>query len=428
MSTKVDTMDNGMIKLTIEVSAEQFEKGMNEAYLKNRKSIQIPGFRKGKVPRKLVEQSYGKEIFYEDAANYCIPDAYEQALTEIEHKVVSRPEIDVVQIESGKPFIFTAEVAIKPEVELGEYKGLAASKEIEVVTEEEIKAELDLVRDKNARLVSVTDRPVQADDMAVIDFEGFIDGQAFDGGKDQDYELTIGSHSFIDDFEEQLIGKSVDEEVEVNVHFPADYQQADLAGKPALFKVLIKEIKEKELPELDDEFAMDVSDFDTLAEYKASIKADLEKERQEAADQKFKEQILEQAIENAKLDIPEPMLAYETEQMEYELRQNLQYQGMGLEQYLGYMGQSIEDFRESIKPQAIKRIKAELTLEAIAKENQIEISDEEVEAELQKQAEAYKMELDKIKEHFTEEAKEELIENLKIQKARDFVVDLAVVK
>jgi trigger factor len=425
MSTIVEQLENSMVKLTIEVSAEQFEKAINEAYNKNKKSIQIPGFRKGKAPRKLIEKTYGVGMFYEDAANICIPEAYDKAVEAEGLEVVSRPSIDVTQIESKKAFIFTAEVAVKPEAVLGEYKGLTASKDSVEVSDEEIIKELDGVREQNSRLVDVTDRAIEDGDKVNIDFEGFIDEVAFEGGKGESYDLTIGSHSFIDNFEEQLIGKNIDEELDVTVNFPEEYQQPDLAGKPALFKVKINGIKYKELPELDDDLAKDVSEFDTIEEYKASIKANLIEKAETQATNKLKDTLLEMAVENATLTLPDPMVDLEAENMTYEMAQRLQYQGLSIEQYFQYTGQNMDSLKESMKGEAEKKIKARLVLEAIAKAEGIEATDDDVEAEIVKMAEMYNMEVDKIKETIGEDEKDSIKQDLLNQKAYDLIVENA---
>ena len=428
MSTKIETLENSMVKLTIEVSAEQFEKGLNEAYNKNKKSIQIPGFRKGKAPRKLIEKTYGVGTFYEDAANFCIPVAYDAAVEEEKLEVVSRPSIDVTQIEAGKPFIFTAEVAVKPEASLGEYKALEVTKDPVEVTEEAIVAELDQVREQNSRLVEVTDRPIQDEDQVNIDFEGFVDEVAFEGGKAEGFDLTIGSHSFIDNFEEQLIGKSIGDELDVNVTFPEEYQQEELAAKPALFKVKINGIKFKELPELDDDLAKDVSEFDTLDAYKESIKLKLTETAETAADNKLKDAVLDLAVENATIDLPAPMVDLESENMVYDMANRLQQQGLSIEQYFQYTGQNMDSMKESMKGEAEKKIKARIVLEAIATAENLEVTDADVEAEIVRMAELYNMELDKIKETIGNDESDSIKQDLLNQKAFDFIVANANIK
>ena len=402
MSVQVENLEKSMAKLTIEVSAEQFEAAMQKAYIKNKGRIQLPGFRKGKAPRAMIEKMYGAGIFYEDAANEIIPEAYEEAAKESGLVITSQPEIDVTQIEKGKSFIFTATVAVKPEVTLGEYKGLEYEAQPVEVTDEEVEEELKKVQNQQARTVTVEDRPVADGDIVTIDYEGFVDGTAFAGGKGTDYDLTIGSHSFIDTFEEQLVGKNAGEETEVNVTFPEQYHEASLAGKPATFKVTVKAIKAKELPELDDEFASEVSDFETLDEYKADLKTKaLERKEKEAKTAK-QNALVDKAVENASMEIADAMITSQARNMANDFAQRLQMQGMTVDQYLQYTGLTREALVDQMKPQAETRIKNRLVLEAIAKAENIEVSDEEVEAEMQKMADAYKMELDKVKEYLGE--------------------------
>lgn len=425
MSVQVENLEKSMAKLTIEVSAEQFEAAMQKAYIKNKGRIQLPGFRKGKAPRAMIEKMYGAGIFYEDAANEIIPEAYEEAAKESGLVITSQPEIDVTQIEKGKSFIFTATVAVKPEVTLGEYKGLEYEAQPVEVTDEEVEEELKKVQNQQARTVTVEDRPVADGDIVTIDYEGFVDGTAFAGGKGTDYDLTIGSHSFIDTFEEQLVGKNAGEETEVNVTFPEQYHEASLAGKPATFKVTVKAIKAKELPELDDEFASEVSDFETLDEYKADLKAkDLERKEKEAKTAK-QNALVDKAVENASMEIADAMITSQARNMANDFAQRLQMQGMTVDQYLQYTGLTREALVDQMKPQAETRIKNRLVLEAIAKAENIEVSDEEVEAEMQKMADAYKMELDKVKEYLGEAGKDSLKDDLAVQKAVDLVVDSA---
>ncbi|MCT4596874.1 MAG: trigger factor [Vallitalea sp.] len=425
MNAKVETLEKSMVKLTIEVDAERFEEGMKHAYNKNKSKITVPGFRKGKVPRQLIEKTYGSEVFYEDAVNYIIPEAYDKAVEENNLEVVSRPDVDVQQVEKGKPMIFTAEVAVKPEVTLGEYKELEVSKVELEVTEEDINADIEKVREQNSRLINVTDRAVQDDDQVVIDFEGFVDGEAFEGGKGENYSLTIGSHSFIDTFEEQLVGKNIGEEVEVNVTFPEEYQQEDLQGKPALFKVKINEIKYKELPEVDDEFVKDVSEFDTLDEYKEDIKAKLLEQKEKTAKGQKQEEVLEKAIENASMEIAEPMIELQAENMTHEFAQRMQYQGLSLEQYFAFTGQNMATLKDNMKTEAEKRIKSRLVLEAIAKSEDIQVSDEDLKAELEKMASMYNMEYDKLADTMGNEEKESIRDDIKNQKALDLIVEQA---
>ena len=425
MSVQVENLEKSMAKLTIEVSAEQFEAAMQKAYIKNKGRIQLPGFRKGKAPRAMIEKMYGAGIFYEDAANEIIPEAYEEAAKESGLVITSQPEIDVTQIEKGKSFIFTATVAVKPEVTLGEYKGLEYEAQPVEVTDEEVEEELKKVQNQQARTVTVEDRPVADGDIVTIDYEGFVDGTAFAGGKGTDYDLTIGSLSFIDTFEEQLVGKNAGEETEVNVTFPEQYHEASLAGKPATFKVTVKAIKAKELPELDDEFASEVSDFETLDEYKADLKTKaLERKEKEAKTAK-QNALVDKAVENASMEIADAMITSQARNMANDFAQRLQMQGMTVDQYLQYTGLTREALVDQMKPQAETRIKNRLVLEAIAKAENIEVSDEEVEAEMQKMADAYKMELDKVKEYLGEAGKDSLKDDLAVQKAVDLIVDSA---
>lgn len=426
MSTQVEKLENNMIKLTIEVSAEKFEEGINDAFKKNKNKIQVPGFRKGRVPRKLIEATYGADMFYEEAANYCIPEAYETAIDEIEEVVVSRPNIDVIQIESGKTFIFTAEVAIKPEVTLGDYKGLEIEKAEAKVEDADVNAEIDKVREQNSREISVTDRAIEDGDIVNIDFEGSVDGEVFQGGTAQGHDLVIGSKSFIDNFEEQLVGKNINEELEVSVTFPEEYQQKDLAGKPAIFKVKINEIKVKELPEANDDLAMDVSEFDTLEAYKNDIKENLMKTRTESVENGFKDAALDKAVENATIDIPEAMIEFEVEQMLYEMQQSLSQQGLSIEQYLGFMGQNIETFKATLKPQAVKRISQSLVLEAIGNAESIVPTDAEIETEITERAEAYQMEATELREKLGEDGLKDIRSNLISRTALDLLATEAV--
>ncbi len=426
MSLQVENLEKNMVKFTIESSAEEFEAALEKAYQKNKGKMNVQGFRKGKAPRAIIEKMYGAGIFYEDAANIIIPDAYEKAAEESKLDIVSRPEIDVIQIEKGKSFIFTAEVAVKPEVTLGQYKGIEVEKKSAEVTEEEINAELDKVREQNSRTITVDDRAVQNGDMAVIDYEGFVDGTPFEGGKGENYSLTIGSHSFIDTFEDQLIGKNIGEEVEVNVTFPAEYHAADLASKPALFKVAIKEIKVKELPELDDDFAQDVSEFDTLADYKEDIKKHILEKKEKDVKRAKEDAVVEKIIENATMDIPEAMIETQTRQMADEFAQRLQMQGLSVEQYFQFTGMNVQKLLEEMKPQALQRIKTRLVLEAIVKAENITISDEDLEKEIVDMASSYQMEVDKLKELISDKEKEQISLDMAVQKAVDVVYEAAV--
>lgn len=425
MSVQLEKLEKNMAKLTIEVSAQELEKAIEGAYQKNKNKISIPGFRKGKVPRHMIEKMYGKEIFYEDAANALIPDAYEKAVEECEEDIVSSPSIDVVQIEAGKPFIFTAEVALKPEVKLGKYKGVKVPKADVTVTDEEIDAEINKERERNARNIEVNDRAVKDGDMTVLDFEGFVDGVAFEGGKGENYPLTIGSGAFIPGFEEQLVGAEIGKEVEVNVTFPEDYQAEDLKGKAALFKCTVKEIKEKELPELDDEFASEVSEFDTLAEYKADVKGKLEERKAKEAKDDKEAAVIEAIVKDSDMEIPEAMLETQQRQMIDEFAQRIQMQGLSLEQYFQFTGTSYERMLEEVKPQADKRIRSRLVLEAVVKAENIEATDEDYEEELKTMAEAYQMEVDKIKEMLPEKSADQIKKDIAVRKAADFVVENA---
>ena len=426
MSLQVEKLEHNMAKLTIEVSAEELEKALQGAYNKQKKNISIPGFRKGKVPRQMIEKMYGPEVFYDDAANQLIPEAYGKVFDEEDLEIVSQPKIDIVQIEKGKPFIFTAEVALKPEVTLGEYKGLKVDKISNRVTQKEIEAKLAEEQEKNARTVSVTDRPVQDKDEVVLDFEGFVDGVAFEGGKGENYPLTIGSGAFIPGFEEQLIGANLEEEKEVKVKFPEEYHAKDLAGKDAVFKCTVHEIKVKELPELDDEFASEVSEFETLDEYKADIKAKIKEQKIAEGKRKQEDKAVEEAIANAQMDIPDAMVETEVRQMANDFAQRLQQQGLTLDQYFQFTGMTADKMTEELKPQALRRIQTRLVLEAIVKAENIEISDEKIDEEIQKMADAYKMEADKLKEFMGEKEKEQMKLDMAVQEAVTFLVDNAV--
>ncbi len=425
MSVKVEKLEKNMAKLTIEVPAEEMEKATEAAYQKNKNSMSVPGFRKGKVPRAMIEKMYGKGVFLEEAANSVIPGAYEKAYDECGEDIVSSPEIDVVTLEPGQTFVFTATVALKPQVTLGKYKGVKIDKVETEVTEEEVNAVIERERENNSRTKSVEGRPIKDKDTAVIDYEGFVDGNAFEGGKGENYDLVIGSHSFIDTFEDQLIGKNAGEEVEVNVTFPEEYHAKELAGKPALFKVTIKDIKEKELPELDDEFAAEVSEFDTLDEYKADVRKNLlEKKEADAKNQKEMAAI-EAVIADAAMEIPDAYVQTVQRQMVDEFAQRIQMQGLSMEQYLKLTGSNIAMMEEQIKPQALKRIQSRLVLEAVVEAEKIETSEEDFEKEAARLAEAYKMETDQVKEMIGEKGKEEIMKDLAVTKAAEFVTENA---
>ena len=428
MSEQVEKLEKNMAKLTIEVSAAEFEKALEDAFLKNKNKISVPGFRKGKVPRQMVEKMYGPEIFYEDAANALIPDAYSKALDECEEDIVSSPEIDVTQIEKGKSFIFTATVALKPEVKLGKYKGVKVEAAEVTVTDEEVDAKIEKERENNARTIEVTDRPVKDGDMTVLDFEGFVDGVAFDGGKGENYPLTIGSGAFIPGFEEQLVGAEIGKEVEVNVTFPEDYQAEELKGKAAVFKCTIKEIKEKELPALDDEFASEVSEFDTLEEYKKDVKETLTIEKEKAARDAKEAAVIDAIIADSDMDIPEAMVTTQQKQMIDEFAQRMQMQGLSMEQYFQFTGATLDKMMEQVKPQAETRIKSRLVLEAVAAKEGIEATEEDYEEEIKTMAEVYQMEPDKIKEMLPEKSVKGIKEDIAVKKAAEFVVNNAKAK
>lgn len=426
MSYTVENLEKSMAKITITVDADAFEEAMVKSYNKNKKNISIQGFRKGKAPRKMVEKLYGPEVFYEDAANFAIPDAYEEAAKESGLEIVSRPEIDVVEIEKGKDFIFTATVAVKPEVTLGDYKGIEVEKKTVKVMAADVNAEIDKVREQNSRMITVENRGIKKDDTAVIDFEGFVDGEPFQGGKGEDYSLIIGSHSFIDTFEDQLVGKKAGEEVDVNVTFPEEYHEASLKGKPALFKVTVKEIKKKELPKLDDEFASEVSEFETLKEYKASVKKNLTERRKEEAKREKENEVVEKVVENITVELPEPMVDEQTQQMIQEFAGRLSSQGLSFDQYMQMTGMTVDALMGQMKPEAEKRIRTRLALEAIVDAEKIKATAKDIDKEIENMANMYQMEVDKIKEMIGDAEKEQIGKDLAVQKAVDFVVKNAV--
>ena len=425
MSYTVENLEKSMAKITITVDADAFEEAMVKSYNKNKKNISIQGFRKGKAPRKMVEKLYGPEVFYEDAANFAIPDAYEAA-KESGLEIVSRPEIDVVEIEKGKDFVFTATVAVKPEVTLGDYKGIEVEKKTVKVMAADVNAEIDKVREQNSRMITVENRGIKKDDTAVIDFEGFVDGEPFQGGKGEDYSLVIGSHSFIDTFEDQLVGKKAGEEVDVNVTFPEEYHEASLKGKPALFKVTVKEIKKKELPKLDDEFASEVSEFETLKEYKASVKKNLTERRKEEAKREKENEVVEKVVENITVELPEPMVDEQTQQMIQEFAGRLSSQGLSFDQYMQMTGMTVDALMGQMKPEAEKRIRTRLALEAIVDAEKIKATAKDIDKEIENMANMYQMEVDKIKEMIGDAEKEQIGKDLAVQKAVDFVVKNAV--
>lgn len=423
MSVQVENLEKNMAKLTIEVSAEDLEKALEAAYQKEKNKISIPGFRKGKVPRAMVEKMYGAAVFYEEAANILMQQNYPAAVEESGADIVSRPTIDIVQIEKGKPFIFTAEVAVRPEVTLGKYMGVTVTKIDCTVSDEEVAEALEKERNNNSRTISVTDRPVQEGDTAVIDYEGFVDGVAFEGGKGENHSLEIGSHSFIDTFEDQLVGKNVGDEVEVNVTFPEQYHAADLAGKPAMFKVKINEIKVKELPELDDEFAQDVSEFDTLAEYKEDLKKRLEEQKENEAKRTKEDEAIQKIIDKSKMELPDAMVDTQCENMIEEFAQRIAQSGLSMEQYMQFSGLTLDALKEQVRPEAVSRIQSSLVLEAIAKAENIEVTDEDIDAEIEKMASMYGMEADKLKGYMGDAEKNSMKRDLEIQKAVALIMD-----
>ena len=427
MSLQVENLEHNMAKLTITVSAEEVEKALQAAYLKQRSKISLPGFRKGKVPRQMIEKMYGPEVFYDEAANHMISEAYGKAYDECELEIASQPTIDVVQLEKGKDFIFTAEVAVKPEVKLGEYKGLKVDKVSTRVMQKEVDEEIEKERERNARTVEVTDRAVQDKDIVTLDFEVFVDGVAFEGGKGENYPLTIGSGAFIPGFEEQLIGAEIDKETEVKVTFPEEYQAKELAGKEAVFKCTVHEIKAKELPELDDEFASEVSEeAETLEDYKAEVKAKIKERKENEGKEKKENQAVEQAVANAEIDLPAPMVDLQAKQMADDFARRIMQQGMSVEQYFQFTGLNEEKMMEELKPQAEKRIRTRLVLEAIVAAENIEVSDERLDEELQKMADSYQMEVEKLKEFMGENEKKQMKEDIAVQDAVTLITEAAV--
>ena len=425
MSLQVEKMEKNMAKLTIEVAAEDLEKAMQNAYQKAKGRISIPGFRKGKAPRKMIEQMYGKGVFLEDAVNALIPEHYSKALAECELEIVSQPTIDITQAEPGKALIFTAEVAVKPEVTLGDYKGVEVPKTEITVTDEDVEAELKKEQEKNSRTISVEDRAAQLNDIVTIDFEGSVDGVPFDGGQATEYPLTLGSNTFIPGFEDQLVGAKVGDDVDVKVTFPEEYQAKELAGKEAIFKCAVKKIEAKELPELDDDFAKDVSEFDTLAEYKEHVKTNLEDKKANEAKRAKEDAAVDKAIENAQMDIPEAMLMTQCRQMLDDFSRRMQSQGLSMDQYFQFTGMTAEKMMEDMKPQALKRIQTRLVLEKVAEVENIQPTEEEVNEEISKMAEAYKMEADKLKELLGERELEQMKKDMAVQKAVTVIADAA---
>lgn len=423
MSLSVEKLEGSMAKLTIEVPAEEFTKAVSEAYKKQKNKFSVPGFRKGKVPQAYIEKMYGPAVFYEDAANQLINEYYPKEIEDCEVEIASNPEIDVEQIEKGKDFIFTATVAVKPEIKIGEYKGVEIEKIDDAVTEDEIMAEILKTQKENSRSIPVEDRPAKMDDEVTINFEGFIDGEAFEGGKGENYKLTLGSHSFIDTFEDQIVGKSVGDQFDVNVTFPEDYHVDDLANKPAVFKVELLGINEIELPELDDEFASEVSSFETYAEYKEDVKKILEIKKKKEVNRQKQSKIVEKLAESAEVEIPEPMIAYNQERIFNEFSQNMMYQGLQMEQYLKLMNTTKEDMLERVKPDAIARIKTSLVLEAVVAAEGITPTEDEIEEEIQNMASSYQMEPEKIKELLNDKEMESLKKDIASRKALDFLVE-----
>lgn len=429
MSLQVEKLEKNMAKLTIEVSAEELEKAIEGAYQKNKNKISVPGFRKGKAPRKMLEQMYGKNLFYEDAANDLIPDAYDAALEECTEEIVSAPKIAVVQLEAGQPFIFTAEVALKPEVTLGEYKGVAVDKADTEVSEEEVTSEIDRERGKNARTVDVTDRAVKEGDIATIDYEGFKDGTPFEGGKGEDYPLTIGSHAFIPGFEEGLVGAEIGKEVELNLTFPEEYHEEGLAGKEVVFKCVVKKLQERELPELDEDFVGDVSEeSDTVEEYREEIRRKLAERKEEEAKRAKENAAIAAVVANAQMEIPDAMVEFQQRQMAQEYAQRMRYQGISMEQYMQYTGMTAQMILDQMKPQALKNIQTRLVMEAVAEAEKIEVAEEEIAEEISRMAEAYQKEVDEVKDLLGEEGEKQVREDLCIRKAIKFVADNAVEK
>ena len=422
MSVQVEKLEKNMAKLTVEVSAEDFKAAIKKAFNKNKNRFAIPGFRKGKAPQAMIEKMYGEGVFYEDAADEAINASYAEAMKESGLDIVSRPEVTIEKIGKDEPFVYSALVAVKPEVTLGQYKGVEVEKADASVSAEDVEAELKKVQEQNARLLTVEDRGVEDGDQTVIDFEGFVDGKGFEGGKAEDYPLTIGSHSFIDTFEEQLIGKKIGEECEVNVTFPTEYHAADLAGKPATFKVTVKEIKVKELPELNDEFASEVSEFDTLDEYKKDVEKKLVEKKEIEANSKNEDAVVAKVVENASMEIPDKMIDAKAENMVQDMARRMQSQGLSLDMYLKYTGMTVEQMKEQARPDAEKRIRTRLVLEAVAKAENIQISDEKVDEEVAKMAEAYKMEVEKLKSYMSESDVKQMKEDLAVQQAVDLLV------
>ena len=425
MSLQVEKLEKNMAKLTIEVPAEEFDAAIKNAYNKNKNKFSIPGFRKGKAPLAMLEKMYGAGIFYEDAANEVIDASYPKAAEESKEEIVSTPEIKVTQIEKGKAFIYEATVALKPEVTLGEYKGVEVKKAEAVVTDEDVENELTAARKKNGRLIDVEDGAIEDGDNTIIDFTGYIDDKTFDGGAGTDYPLVIGSHSFIEGFEDQLIGKKKGETCDVNVTFPAEYHADELAGKPAKFVVTIKEVKRNELPELNDEFASEVSDFDTLDEYKADIRKKLQEKKEQDAKVENENNVIEKVVENAQMELPRPMVDTQAREMVENYARRLQSQGLNINDYMKYTGMTPEKLMEQMRPEAEKRIKTRLVLEKVVEVENVEVSDEKLDEQINEIAASYKLEGAKLKEMMGEREKEQIREDLKVQAAIDLLVEQA---
>ncbi len=428
MAVKTEQVEKNLVKLTFEVSREKFEEGINESYKKNKNKFNIPGFRKGKVSKAIIEKYYSESVFYDDAINYVLTEAYESAVKEAELDVVAKPEIDIDEIKKGEPVVFTALVTTKPEVKLGDYIGIELDKIDNTVSDEEVDKEIEATRKRNARIISVDDREVQNGDIVVIDFEGFCDGEAFDGGKAEGYELEIGSGSFIPGFEDQIIGAKIDEDIEINVTFPQDYHVESLKGKPAMFKVKVHEIKVRELPELDDDFASEVSEFETLAEYKDSIRKKLEEKAENKTKQETENAIIEKVCENAEVDIPDAMVQAQIDRMVNDFAQRLRYQGMDLNTYFQYTGGTMDTMRESFKEQAKKQCIVSLVIEAITKKEDITANEEEYEAKIAEMAKIYNMEVEKLKEVLSEDDIENIKKDISYGKTIDMMVNKAVIK
>ncbi len=421
MSNTLEKLEHNMVKISMEISAEDFEKACDKVYQKEKNRITLPGFRKGKAPRKMIERFYGKEIFYEDALNDILPEVYTKAVEELSVDVVSRPQVDVDKMVAGEPVVVTATVAVKPEVTLGEYKGVVAEKETVTVTEDDVEEELKKNAEKNARLVDVTDRAAQMGDEVTIDFDGYVGGEAFEGGKSEDYRLTLGSHSFVDTFEDQIVGKNVNDAFDVNVTFPENYHK-ELAGKEAVFKVVLKKIQKKELPELDDDYAKDYSEFDTLAEYKEDLHKKLLETKQKEADDRRARAVVDAVIAGAEMDIPEAMVEDRVDSMVQNFANNLRYQGINMDQYMQMTGSNMASLRSGVREDAVKSIKEALVLEAVVKAENLEVTEEDFEAEVQRLAELYKIEADKLKGNISDSEKEGMMDEMKSKKAVEWLV------